>query len=48
MTTGDLASIDPAAPQWSKNGTRFADRGADFLAYRMMDTIVREPGCNIL
>jgi magnesium transporter len=40
MTTSPLDSLDPGSPQWTRSGPRFADRGADFLAYRMMDAIV--------
>ncbi|XVH31523.1 magnesium/cobalt transporter CorA [Haloferacaceae archaeon DSL9] len=36
----DVGAIDPSASRWTKNGRRFADRGTDFLAYRIMDAIV--------
>jgi len=38
LTASDIDSIDPTAPQWHSG--RFASRGMDFLAYRMMDAIV--------
>jgi magnesium transporter len=40
MSTADIDVVDRAAPQWAKNERRVADRGADFLAYRLMDAIV--------
>jgi magnesium transporter len=38
-TTGG-ETVDPSSAQWLKHGPRVADRGTDFLAYRIMDTIV--------
>jgi magnesium transporter len=38
LAAGEDGGIDPTAPQWHSG--RFADRGMDFLAYRMMDAIV--------
>jgi magnesium transporter len=32
--------VDPTADRWQRHSTRVADRGADFLAYRIMDAIV--------
>ncbi|MFC7043965.1 magnesium/cobalt transporter CorA [Halonotius sp. GCM10025705] len=40
MSTGVDAVIDPTAAEWDRNASRFADRGTDFLAYRIMDGIV--------
>lgn len=40
MSTTDVDVVDPSAPQWTRDGGRFVDRGADFLAYRIMDAIV--------
>ena len=40
MAATDTETVDPSAGQWLKNGQRFADRGTDFLAYRIMDDIV--------
>jgi len=40
MAATDIDDVDPAADQWLKNGRRIADRGTDFLAYRILDTIV--------
>ncbi|WP_224449730.1 magnesium/cobalt transporter CorA [Haloprofundus salilacus] len=42
MSTVDVDVVDPASPQWTKNGSRFANRGTDFLAYRIIDAIVDE------
>ena len=36
----DLELVDPTAPSWLKQGSRVADRGADFLAYRVLDAVV--------
>ena len=38
-TTGGQ-TVDPSAAQWAKHGLRVADRGTDFLAYRIMDALV--------
>ncbi|QLK27302.1 magnesium/cobalt transporter CorA [Natrinema zhouii] len=40
MSTTDVELVDPSASRWAKNGRRFADRGTDFLVYRIMDAIV--------
>ena len=40
MSTTDIDVVDPSSPQWTRNGRRFANRGTDFLAYRIMDAIV--------
>ncbi|MGM0716660.1 MAG: magnesium/cobalt transporter CorA [Halobacteriota archaeon] len=42
MATTEIDAIDPSVSQWTRNGQRFADRGTDFLAYRIMDAIVDE------
>jgi magnesium transporter len=42
MSTGNIDVVDPLASQWTKNGQLFANRGTDFLAYRIMDAIVDE------
>ncbi|WP_198665758.1 magnesium/cobalt transporter CorA [Haloprofundus halophilus] len=42
MSTSDVDVVDLSATQWTKNGRRFADRGTDFLAYRIMDAIVEQ------
>ncbi|MFW6320814.1 MAG: magnesium/cobalt transporter CorA [Halohasta sp.] len=39
MAATDTA-VDPDAERWVKNAQRVADRGTDFLAYRIMDGIV--------
>jgi magnesium transporter len=36
----DLEPVDPTAPAWVRQGSRVADRGADFLAYRVLDAVV--------
>ena len=40
LSADDVDVVDPSASEWDKNATRFADRGVDFLAYRIMDAIV--------
>lgn len=40
MSTTDTDVVDLSAPQWTRNGQRFINRGTDFLAYRIMDAIV--------
>ena len=40
MSTTDIDIIDPSVSKWSQHSTRFANRGTDFLAYRIMDAIV--------
>ncbi|OAQ52407.1 magnesium and cobalt transporter CorA [Natrinema mahii] len=40
MSTTDIDVVDQSAPQWARNERRVADRGTDFLAYRLMDAIV--------
>ncbi|NHX35233.1 MULTISPECIES: magnesium/cobalt transporter CorA [Halolamina] len=36
----DLELVAPTAPTWTRNSSRVADRGADFLAYRVLDAVV--------
>ncbi|WP_435117700.1 magnesium/cobalt transporter CorA [Halolamina sp. C58] len=36
----DLELVAPTAPAWTRDSSRVADRGADFLAYRVLDAIV--------
>jgi magnesium transporter len=40
MSPTDIDVVDPSSSQWIAHSQRFADRGTDFLAYRIMDTIV--------
>lgn len=40
MTTTDADAVEPSASKWERNSDRFATRGTDFLAYRIMDAIV--------
>ncbi|WP_435102846.1 magnesium/cobalt transporter CorA [Halarchaeum sp. P4] len=40
MSTSDIDIVDPSTSRWAKNSDRVADRGSDFLAYRIMDAIV--------
>ncbi|WP_224270821.1 magnesium/cobalt transporter CorA [Haloprofundus salinisoli] len=42
MSTSDIDVVDLSATQWTRNGRRFADRGTDFLAYRIVDAIVEQ------
>ncbi|SEO29002.1 magnesium transporter [Halogranum amylolyticum] len=42
MSTVDVDVVSPAASRWTNDGRRFANRGTDFLAYRIMDTVVDE------
>ena len=36
----ELDLIAPTAPAWTRNSDRVVDRGADFLAYRVLDAVV--------
>jgi len=40
MSPAGVGVVDPAATEWARNAPRIADRGLDFLAYRVMDAIV--------
>ncbi len=40
MSTTDVDLVEPSAAKWSRHSDRFANRGTDFLAYRIMDAIV--------
>lgn len=40
LSPPDVEIVEPSASKWDRNSSRFADRGADFLAYRIMDSIV--------
>jgi len=40
MSTADIDVVDPSARQWTENDRRVANRGTDFLAYRIMDAVV--------
>lgn len=42
LSTGDLENVEPTGPAWTRHSDRVAARGADFLAYRVMDAIVDE------
>lgn len=38
----ELELGDPTAPAWVRQGSRAADRGADFFAYRVLDAVVND------
>ena len=40
MSTSDIDVVDPSASRWARSDGLFAQRGTDFLAYRIMDAIV--------
>ena len=40
LSAADVGIIEPTAERWRRNSERIADRGADFLAYRLLDGIV--------
>jgi len=40
MSPTGVDVVDPTAAKWARNAPRVADRGTDFLAYRIMDAIV--------
>ena len=40
LSATDVDIVDPSAPTWSRHGARLANRGTDFLAYRIIDAIV--------
>jgi magnesium transporter len=40
LSTTGPETVDPSSAQWLKYGPRVAERGTDFLAYRIMDAIV--------
>lgn len=40
LTAGDVDLVEPRAERWSAVAHRVATRGADFLAYRLLDAIV--------
>ncbi|KPN30453.1 magnesium transport protein CorA [Halolamina pelagica] len=40
VAPSELELIAPTAPAWTRNSDRVVDRGADFLAYRVLDAVV--------
>lgn len=40
LSAADAGIAEPTAERWRRNSERIADRGADFLAYRLLDGIV--------
>jgi len=40
LSASGATILDPTADRWHRTGSRVADRGTDFLAYRIMDGIV--------
>ena len=40
LSSIDLDIVEPTSARWTRHSDRFANRGTDFLAYRIMDGIV--------
>ncbi len=40
MAGAGVEIVDPTAPEWQRNPGRFATRGTDYLAYRIIDGLV--------
>lgn len=40
LSATDVDVVDPSTSRWANNSDRVADRGTDFLAYRVMDAVI--------